>query len=388
VRSNSSIVLRPLLALLMVMLFLAAGPWPVTSAEADWTTVDKIDSGSTTRFLDVAWNPCSKEALIVGFSGELRRYTPSSIDKLETNTTVQLSAVAWKPDCSEALIVGASGTVLVYKDSKVTKLNSGITNLLQDIAWTNDGKAVIAAGIGGVLWYDGTKFTLQAIPDTGIELFGIAWNPEGTWGVVVGQSMAIYKFDATSIKKVTPPVAAAPDTSLYKASFHPDGSMVTIVGQKGTVIDFDGTTFPYVTAGGGGTVVTFLNVDWGSYKDYALLVGDTGTVLCYRKENDYPCIPSSLQWGLIYGADWSSDGKEALIVGNNGVLLKYPGTKAVPPPAGVNSMAVAFLVIVLVLLAVGIGYLYLQDAQERRKKKAKFEKRRSKRHGRRSKHQR
>jgi hypothetical protein len=385
---KSSIKTRALIATLMVTFLLAAGSWPVSAEEPDWTLVVKIDSGSTQRFLDVDWNPCAKEALMVGYSGELRRYTSTSIGKLETNTTVQLSAVSWKPDCAEALIVGGLGTVLLYKDGKITKLDSGITNLLQDVAWTNDGKAIIAAGGAGVLWWDGTKFTVQSIPDTGIELFGIAWNPEGAWGVVVGQKMAIYRFDATTITKVDPPYAAAPDTSLYKASWHPDGSMVTIVGQKGTILDYDGTNFPYVTTGGGGMVVTFLNVDWGSYKDYALLVGDTGTVLCYHKENDYPCIPSSEQWGLLYGVDWSSDGKEALIVGNNGVLLKYPGTKTVNPPAPVNPMAMAFLVVIVVLLVIGIGYLYSQDRKAMRKKQAKFEKRRAKRHGRKSKRER
>jgi hypothetical protein len=386
--STSSTVMRPLLAFLMVLILLAVGPWPASAKGTDWTIVDKIDSGSTIRFLDVGWNPCSKEALIVGQSGEMRRYTPTSIDKVQTNTTVQLSAVSWKPDCSEALVVGGSGTVLLYKDGKISNLDTGITNLLQDVAWTNDGKAVMAAGSVGVLWWDGTTFTMQAIPDTGIELFGIAWNPTASWGVVVGQKLSVYRFTSASIKKVDPPAAASPYASLYKASWHPDGSMVTIVGQNGTVLDYDGTTFPYVTSGGAGTVVTFLGVDWGSYKDYALLVGDTGTVLCYRKENDYPCIPSSQQWGLIYGVDWSADGKEALIVGNNGVLLKYPGTVSVNPPAGINPMAVAFLVIILVFLAIAMVYLYSVDRDTRQKKKAKFEKRRAHRHGRRSKHNR
>jgi len=371
--------------MLMVLVMLTAGPWPVSAAKVNYNTVDIISSGNNAiRYVHVAFNPCTGEALLVGWNGYMSKYTGTAIDRVQTNTVEMLQGVAWKPDCTEALVVGQNGTVLLYKNGAVTKLNSGISNLLQDVTWTTDGKAVIAAGTAGVLWWDGTSFKKQALPDTGYEVFGIAWNPKADWGVAVGQKLSIYKFSETSMSKIAAPTAPDPSLSLYKASWRPDGGVVTMVGKNGTIIDYDGVNFPNVVSGGNGIFVTFLDVSWRPNGDFAVIVGDTGTVLCYKKQNDFPHIPTSDVWGLLYGVDWSSDSSQALIVGNNGVVLRYPAKVATQPGLTFNGAMVAAMGLLFAIVLGGIIYLYVVDTRERRKQKARMEHRRSKRHARRS----
>jgi len=373
----------PRSALLMVLVLLIAGPWPVLAETVNYDKVDLVSSGSNAiHYTHVAFNPCTGEALLVGWNGYMTKYTGTSLERVQTNTVEMLQSVAWTPDCTEALAVGQNGTVLLYKNGAVTKLNSGISNLLQDVTWTTDGKAIIAAGTAGVLWWDGTSFKMQALPDQGYEVFGIAWNPKADWGVVVGQKLSIYKFSETSMSKIAAPAAPDPSLSLYKASWRPDGGVVTMVGKNGTIIDYDGVNYPNVVSGGNGIYVTFLDVAWRPNGDFAVIVGDTGTVLCYRKQNDFPYIPTHDVRGLLYGVDWSSNSSLALLVGNTGVVLRYPAKVTPAPPMAFNSAMVAAMGILFVIVAAGIVYLYVADRRERRRQKARLVGRRSKRHGR------
>ena len=369
---------------------LMVGSWPVLADNMDYTTVDEVDSGISAMLQGVSINPCTKEALLVGYSGTVYTYDWKSLPvRIQTNTQEILKAVAWKPDCSEALVVGGNGVVLLYKNGNTTPLQSGTTDMLQDVTWTNDGKAVIVADRTGVLWWDGNKFYTQAFPDTDVDFLGIAWKPNGNWGVVVGGKLTIYRFDWNSTKRIEPPLGVDRNTtSLYKASWRPDGSKVTMVGQKGTILDYDGTSFIGVTSGGSGYVVTFLGIRWRPTGEFAVIVGDARTIACYEKENSYPHLPSSMKTGLLYGVDWTKDGSAALIDGNNGVVLRYPAKAKSSSGIIIDNAMVTAVGVVLLLFAIGVVYLFFQERKERMKDKAKKEKHRSHRHGRRSRHRR
>ena len=372
----------PVITLLVVIALVACGLWPITSAKTDYNGVEELASGTTSRLQSVSWNPCTSEALMVGVGGTILRYSNTSIIQVQSGTTMELKSVAWSPDCTQALIVGGSGLVLRYKNGNVTSLSSGTTSLLQDVAWTKDGKAVIAAGTTGILWYDGTHFTMQALPVAGIEIFGLAWKPDGDFGIAVGQKLSVFKFSSTGIEQIESPLGPAADISFYKASWRPDGSEVTIVGQKGTVVEWNELTYTAMTSGGGGAVITFLDVDWRSDGDFALICGDTGTLIAYRGENDWPYTPTKEVLGLLYGLEWSADGKTALIVGNNGAVLRYPGkTKA--GEATYNPAILVLIVVIVIAFMIGVVLIYRQDREVRDDEDRTHRHKRSIRHGKR-----
>ena len=203
-------------------------------------------------------------------------------------------------------------------------LDSPIAKELNGVAWKPDGSYALIVGEGGtVLKYDGT--TLTALTSgTSADLQGIAWKPDGSYALIVGAGKTILKYDGTSFTSLQ----TADTDYLYRdITWKPDGSYALIVGDYWAGLWWNGltqktTTGSYLSSVESGTYCR-RGVDWKPDESYALIVGFNGQVSKYDGST-----VSSLSSGVtdeFCGVDWKDTGDYALLVSHYPRVIKYTG---------------------------------------------------------------
>jgi len=241
----------------------------------DGASFTPVNSGGGPNLLDVAWKPDGSYAVIVGSNGYVRKYDGVSLTNLNPNwghysavafnpggnqaliadtsdpgtkvetfdgssfvsvgtgTISSLKDVAWKPDGSYGLVVGSAGTVLKYDattttGNTITVLDSGTKRQLLGVAWIWDGSRALLVGgslpagsgegseTSTVLVYDGAEFqTIYSGGDDPKTLFGVGWNPDGSYALIVGNGGRALKYTpgpgpTIAIPGEVPAVATSP----------------------------------------------------------------------------------------------------------------------------------------------------------------------------------
>ncbi len=176
-------------------------------------------------------------------------------------------------------------------------------------------------------------------------LQALEWNPNGDYGLLVGEGNCIVKWDGITGKDTPVGVSyfqAGPvvpgfsskllnmtnDTNYYDITWHPSGDYALICGSNGTILKYDGTNLTDLSLE--------LDDDFQAIKflpngQYAIAVGTNGLIGKIEAGLvNYSYVPDSIIKDVsFYDLDWDGIGKNALMVGydpNNfirGIMIKF-----------------------------------------------------------------
>ncbi len=128
--------------------------------------------------------------------------------------------------------------------------------------------------------YSFTNDRLSAIDlPAGKPLRWAAWQPNGSWCLLVGNGGAALRFDGKRIEAID----TRTKHNLRGAAFSPDGTRALLAGNRGALLIFDGSA---VRALASGTTENLRRIAWRPQGDFALIIGNGGTVLRYDTSTD------------------------------------------------------------------------------------------------------
>ena len=159
---------------------------PATATPVQPPAFINLNSGTTQRLTDVAWNPNGGYALVTGNGGTLLRYDGASFTSIESGTNLDLFSVSWNPAGDKAVITGGKGNskalVMTYDGNVLTTVASGAGPKLNGSMWAPDGSYAMIVGYNGFI---------QRLDDSGLT------NMDPPWGIIPGSlptMMAVWRW--------------------------------------------------------------------------------------------------------------------------------------------------------------------------------------------------
>jgi hypothetical protein len=219
------------------------------------------------------------------------------------------------------LFLVAVGRVSATKDV-VTSIETDANVILHDMAWKPDGSyALIVGDKGTVLKYNGTSavaISPDILKNTTSDLYGVAWNPNGSYALIVGHNYTMLKYDGVNpIELINTTI-----TDSYGVAWAPNGSFALISGLSGKVLKYDGTNITELNETYGG-----LRVSYNQNSDAIIVGEECGIVLGYNGtnitliNNSTATLLSNLTQSQ--NVAWHPSGSYAMIVGMDGFAAKY-----------------------------------------------------------------
>jgi len=222
-----------------------------------------------------------------------------------------------------ALVVTAEGKVYrFYQNGTLTLVGQPVTTPLRQVAWKPDGSyALIVGDFATLLKYDGASLT--TVPtgiSTGFNFWSVSWKQDGSYALIGGSVGLLLKYDGVSVTQISNPGG----TTILSQSWHPSGSYVVLSGKSGGLRTYDGSTIKSFATG---TTNDLNTVAWNPNGQYALIGGLNGVVLKF----DGTMVTSISTNGLtgtnaIKSIAFNPSGSLALLVGDNGMVLTYDGS--------------------------------------------------------------
>ncbi|OGO50071.1 MAG: hypothetical protein A2148_06140 [Chloroflexi bacterium RBG_16_68_14] len=249
-------------------------------------------------------------SLRAGPSTELRA-GGERLTPVEAAISRPLRWAAWHPDGSWCLLVGNGGTVVRY-----------------------DPSARLRAGPSARLRAGGQRFEPIA-SGTKHNLRGAAFSPDGRQALLVGNQGALLLYacpesasggrrDGDSIRALPSPTTE----NLRRAAWHPSGDFALVVGNGGTVLRYQDPSTSLRTGGAltpvpGDRAHTLRALAWRPDGAYALVGAYASRYAGYPRPHPlYKCDGLYLQALLgsdeeddFVAVDWHPDGRRALIAG-------------------------------------------------------------------------
>ncbi len=238
---------------------------------------------------------------------------------------------------SYALVVSYEGFVYkLYPNNTLTLIGQPVTTQLRAMAWKPDGSYALIVGDSAVLIkYDGTRLT--TIPtglSTATIFLSVAWRPDGSYALIGTSAGVLLEYDGTSVTRITTPY-----NQYFRAiAWNPSGTLALIVGYSGQVFLFQSTG--QISLLSSGTTVGLDAVAWNPSGAYALISGDGGVILRYdgttfQALNTAGLYSSTLRVRFI---SWDPSGSQALLVGDSGLVLRYDGSRLSAMPVLTSSI--------------------------------------------------
>ncbi len=233
---------------------------------------------------------------------------------------------------SYALVVSYEGYVYkLYSNKTLVRIAHPVTTQLRAVAWKPDGSYALIIGDSAVLVkYDGTSLT--TIPtsfSSTVNFLSIAWTPDGSYALIGGSGGALLRYDGATATPITNPYSA-----YYRAiSWNPTGTQALLVGYFGGI-------YVYQSNGQVAQLASPTNNDldavaWNLNGSYGLIAGSGGTILRYdgtsfQTLNTAGVYSSTL---IVRYISFNPAGSLALLVGDSGLVLTYDGTSLSALPA-------------------------------------------------------
>src|SRR5207245_5418649 len=133
---------------------------------------------------------------------------------------VTVTSVA-KP--SYALVLSYEGFVYkLYPNNTLTLIGQPVTTQLSGVAWKPDGSCAIIVGNAAVLLkWDGARLTSVPTGFSGtINFISVAWRPDGSYALIGGSGGALLRYDCTTVTQISDSFAVS-----YRAvSWNPRGT--------------------------------------------------------------------------------------------------------------------------------------------------------------------
>ena len=251
---------------------------------------------------------------------------PNSV-KFDCNATdasaIVLDAVNIPTAAPYALVVTAEGNVYrFYQNGTLTLVGQPVTTPLRQVAWKPDGSyALIVGDFATLVKYDGTSLT--TVPtgiSTGFNFWSVSWKQDGSYALIGGSVGLLLKYDGVSVTQISNPGG----TTILSMSWHPSGTYVVLSGKSGGLRTYDGSTIKSFATG---TTNDLNTAAWNPNGQYALIGGLNGAVLKF----DGTTVTSISTNGLtgtnaIKSIAFNPLGTLALHVGDNGMVLTYNGS--------------------------------------------------------------
>jgi len=224
------------------------------------------------------------------------------------------------------------------------------------LAYNPDGSTALLVGERGtVLRFDGTSIERLGGGLTGSLLRDVAWSPDGSTALLVGDQGTVLLYDAANGALATVP--ADPAHQFHAVTFL-DRNTALLAGDRGVVARYDALApargRPLLEAFLSGCDLpgplcpNFRGIDWQPRGDYALAVGENGIIVREpgRRGSGLPTWERLASGGVTYNdVEWKRPaGEAALLVGDDGTVRRFNGTAfpAIPVPTGVRLLAVAW----------------------------------------------
>ncbi len=235
--------------------------------------------------------------------------TGGPLELLKDGIDRPLRWAAWKPDGSSCLLVGNRGSAVLYDPSSSLR--------------TGPSASRRAGGQAFSVVDTKTKHNLR----------GVAFSPDGSQALLVGNRGAVLHYDGSSMRELASPT----HENLRRVAWHPDGASALIVGNTGTVLRYEHDVLTPVP---GDRAHTLRAVAWRPDGAYALVGAYASSWAGYPRPHAlYKCDGVYLQALLtsdveddFVAIDWHPDGKRALIAGyayhegtSSNKLLIYDG---------------------------------------------------------------
>jgi hypothetical protein len=247
---------------------------------------------------------------------------------------VTVTSVA-KP--SYALVVSYEGFVYkLYPNNTLTLIGQPVTTPLSAVAWKPDGSCAVGVGNAAVLIkWDGTKLT--SVPtgfSSTINFLSAAWRPDGSYALIGGSGGALLKYDCTTVTQISNSFAVS-----YRAvGWNPSGTQALLVSYFGKIYQYQSSTGQVIQLASP-TGQSLDAVAWNPNGSYALLGGSGGAILSYNGTsfqvlNTAGIYSSSLTVRYI---SFNPTGSMALLVGDSGLVLTYNGSSLTALPALTSS---------------------------------------------------
>lgn len=191
----------------------------------------------------VSINPKDKTALIVGNKGTLLNYDGNVTSKVKLDVATNFRRISWRPQGDYAILVGNEGLCMIYDEGRVRWIE-GSENNLRSISWHPSGKyAIITASCyrpshAGLVpspvvfaYYDGEESLQPLLTETGVDLIGSSWKPDGSYCIAVGYHLVLHEPRIYTItkNKIEQLPLNYPDLYLTGISWKPDSSYSLIV---------------------------------------------------------------------------------------------------------------------------------------------------------------
>src|SRR5437667_2116444 len=139
-----------------------------------------------------------------------------------------------------ALVVTAEGKVYrFYQNGTLTLVGQPVTTPLRQVAWKPDGSyALIVGDFATLVKYDGTSLT--TVPtgiSTGFNFWSVSWKQDGSYALIGGSVGLLLKYDGVSVTQISNPGG----TTILSMSWHPSGTYVVLSGKSGGLRTYDGS---------------------------------------------------------------------------------------------------------------------------------------------------
>jgi len=220
----------------------------------DGAAFQPLATDSTHNLRGVGWSPDGGEALLVGNRGAALRYDGARCEELAPVTTENLRRVAWSPDGTCALVIGNGGVVLRYERSTraLLPLAGDRAHTMRAIAWRPDGAyALIGAYASSFAGYprphmlyrcDGRYTQALLATDDEDDAVAIAWQPGAMPYRALILAVAYGEADAVANKLIAYDGSGFTTTSvlatgaLLGAAWNPDGGYALLCGESGALL--------------------------------------------------------------------------------------------------------------------------------------------------------
>src|SRR5437867_2391197 len=242
-----------------------------------------------------------------------------------TTVTFHINGTSSNPP-AYALVTSFGGQVYKYQNGTMTLIGQPVTTALRLIAWKPDGSYALIVGDSAVLLkWDGTTLTqisTSGVMSSGNDLNTVAWNPDGSYALMGGTDGDLLKYDGTSLTRVTDPNTH----QIQGISWNPSGTTALLVGNGGALFTYRSGTVAILNSG---ITNDLYGVAWNPSGQYALISGANGSILRWDGTtvtvlNTSGLYPSTT---IVRYVAWNSAGTQALLVGNaGGLVLSYDGT--------------------------------------------------------------
>jgi hypothetical protein len=222
-----------------------------------------------------------------------------------------LYGMAWSASADHAILVGQAGAALRYAPfsaPKFSMLTSGVSDDLNAIAYKPDGSyAVVVGDAGTVLKWDGSTFTSLGHV-TNSNLNDVAWNPAGSSAMIAGDDGAILNYDGTSLIGIY-----CPSTYDFRGvSWVQGSSSAILVGEKGVAYWGNRTGCLQINSSFSKDLSDIAYRPDGAY---AIAVGADGTVLKFNAGTFTTFDTAPYQY--FYSIAWKPDSSSAILVGTD-----------------------------------------------------------------------